>query len=200
MKQLVDMYGIEIDHQMEVGGFDEGGFEEDELAVSNKTDQAGQMSNQTNLTGKVSEVFLSNTPPSKFATVAKFYPIIPSVESDGNSNIPAAESILTILQPLGKKKAQYKSKKIPPAAAESILTIPQHADYPARMLTLYNKELASGVDGVTSKCNFHGLIGLACSHYAIHATIAPIVKQHVRSVRDNKILAAYGYMILLGKV
>lgn len=64
----------------------------------------------------------------------------------------------------------------------------------------YLNELDSGVEGVTSKCHYMGLTGLAQSYHAPNPLIKEILRKNYDSLSrvDKDILAAYGYLILMG--
>lgn len=74
--------------------------------------------------------------------------------------------------------------------------------YVKKLRKLYAEQLESGVEGVSSKCHYQGLTGLAMSYHAPHEDIKRIMKMHYDSLPrgDKNAIAAFGYMVLMGNV
>jgi hypothetical protein len=71
-----------------------------------------------------------------------------------------------------------------------------------KMRALYAAQLESGVDGVSSKCHYHGLTGLARSYHAPHPDIKRLMDMRYEDLpqSDKDAIAAYGYEVLMGNV
>jgi hypothetical protein len=70
------------------------------------------------------------------------------------------------------------------------------------MRALYAAQLESGVDGVSSKCHYQGLTGLARSYHAPHPDIKRLMDMRYEDLPqgDKDAIAAYGYEVLMGNV
>lgn len=75
-------------------------------------------------------------------------------------------------------------------------------DYIAKLLKIYNTKLNSGIDNVTSVCNYSGLTQLALGHHKHHPSVKAIIaiNESKRTQGEKDALAAYGYQILMGNV
>ena len=71
-----------------------------------------------------------------------------------------------------------------------------------KMRLLYSTQLESGVDGVTSKCHYQGLTGLAQSYHAPHPEIKKLLTSRYDTLTrvEKDVIAAYGYEVLMGNV
>lgn len=87
------------------------------------------------------------------------------------------------------------------AAREQLLNDPGDP-FVKKLRKLYAEQLESGVDGVSSKCHYQGLTGLAMSYHNPHPEIKTIMKMHYDSLPqgDKDAIAAYGFMVLMGNV
>lgn len=104
-------------------------------------------------------------------------------------------------QPGIKHKIAKDKTKSPSAARTAILKDPGDP-FVKKMRILYATELESGIDGVSSKCNYHGLVGLARSYHAPHPEIKRLIDIRWESLPqgDRDAIAAYGFNVLMGNV
>lgn len=75
-------------------------------------------------------------------------------------------------------------------------------DYLIKLLKIYNTHLNSGIDNVTSICNYTGLTQLTLGHHKHHPAVKAIIATHEnkRTQGEKDALVAYGYQILMGNV
>lgn len=85
------------------------------------------------------------------------------------------------------------------AAREELINDPGDP-YVKKMRKLYATELESGVDGVTCKCHYQGLTGLALSYHKPHPEIKRLMEMRYDSLPrgDKDAIAAFGYEVLMG--
>jgi hypothetical protein len=97
------------------------------------------------------------------------------------------------------KITKDKNKAFANAARNEMATDPGDP-FVKKMRIVYAAELESGVDGVTSKCHYHGLTELSRSHRDPHPEIKRLMSMQYPSLPqgDKDAIAAYGFQILMG--
>ena len=106
-------------------------------------------------------------------------------------------------QPGVKHRITAKKHTTPAmAAARTRKEVDPGDPFVKKMRALYAAQLESGVDGVTSKCHYQGLTGLARSYHAPHPDIKRIMDMRYEDLPqgDKDAIAAYGFEVLMGNV
>lgn len=106
-------------------------------------------------------------------------------------------------QPGIKHRVVTKKHASPEVIAARNASIHDPGDpYVKKLRKIYALELESGVEGVTCKCHYQGLTGLAQSYHNPHPEIKRIMDMHYDSLPrgDKDAIAAFGYEVLMGNV
>ena len=71
-----------------------------------------------------------------------------------------------------------------------------------KLIKLYADQLESGIEGVSSKCHYQGLTGLARSFANAHPDVKELMQKPESSLTrlEKNAIAAYGFEVLMGNV